>query len=126
MAGRRVRITAQSCQGRPCRSQWTYETIASSTTSAAGKVPVQTSPERIATQRARTTAPAVRYLGNYLVREKRWTASRSSRLFSAATSASPDSSAPATQWFTCSSRILNATVSRAVVAAAICVRMSMQ
>ena len=66
MAGRRVRITAQSCQGRPCRSQWTYETIASSTTSAAGKVPVQTSPERIATQRARTTAPAVRYFGNYL------------------------------------------------------------
>src|SRR6187551_477183 len=65
-------------------------------------------------------------LRHYFVREKRWTASSSSRLFSAATSASPDSSAPATQWFTCSSRILNATVSRAVVAAAICVRMSMQ
>src|SRR6187200_503134 len=65
-------------------------------------------------------------LRHYFVREKRWTASSSSRLFSAATSASPDSSAPATQWFTCSSRILNATLSSAVVAAAICVRMSMQ
>src|SRR5829696_509687 len=44
--------------------------MASSTTSAAGKVPVQTSPERIATQRARTTAPAVRYFGIGLLRAR--------------------------------------------------------
>src|SRR4026208_845498 len=114
--------------------------IARRTTRAAGKGPVQTSPERIATQSASTTAPAVRYFGTYLLGPREAV----DRLEELAALLGGDlgvarlqragggggavraSSAPATQWFTCSSRILKATVSRAVVAAAICVRMSMQ
>jgi len=63
---------------------------------------------------------------SHRVRAKRCTASRSSRLFSAASSLSADASAPATQCCTCSSSTLNASDSSAVLTAAICVRMSMQ
>ena len=57
---------------------------------------------------------------------KRWTASRSSSVFAVASALSPEVSAPATQWRTCSSRILRASASSAVFTAAIWVRMSMQ
>src|SRR5207237_7837442 len=60
------------------------------------------------------------------VRAKRWTASSNSRLFVAASASSPEASAPATQCCTCSSRILKARLSSAVVTAPICVRTSMQ
>jgi thioredoxin len=63
---------------------------------------------------------------NHRVRANRCTASSSSVLFAAASSASPDASAPETQWFTWSSRIRNATLSSAVVTAEIWVKTSMQ
>jgi len=62
----------------------------------------------------------------YRTRAKRWTASRSSLLFVSASFASPEASAPATQWFTWSSRIRKARLSSAVLTAAIWVRTSMQ
>src|SRR5262249_32523393 len=65
-------------------------------------------------------------LDRSVVSANRCTAWRSSSVFSRASASSPQLSAPATQWRTCSSSILNATASSAVFTAAIWVRMSMQ
>ena len=75
---------------------------------------------------ARTTRTRSPTRSSYLTRAKRCTASSSSSVLAAAASLSPDASASATQWRTWSSRICTASDSRAVVAAEICVRMSMQ
>src|SRR5205823_3129592 len=52
-----------------------------------------------------------RFAHGYLVFAKRCTASRSSALFSVASRSSPEASAPATQWRTCSSSTLIPTAS---------------
>ena len=66
------------------------------------------------------------YKRPYLVFAKRCTAASSSSVFARASASSPDAIAPATQWLTWSSSTFRPTFSSAVIAAPICVRMSMQ